>query len=180
VPLLTGLLAVVFGIAGIRSTRDPRVAGRGLAIAGLVLGLVSLVGWSLFGGLVGVGYVRSKPARAAAEQFTADLSAADVTTAQSRCTSTVARPTLEAAAAAMRPWGPVSNMTSSQVSYGVYNGSETCGLNGVAVFANTRANYSFRLVKQAGVFKVEGFSFTDQRGVPPAAPATAPATTPAN
>jgi hypothetical protein len=180
VPLLTGLLAVIFGIAGIRTTRDPRFGGRGLAIAGLVLGLASLIGWSLFGGLIGVGFVRSQPARAVAQQFTTDLSAGDVATAQSRCTGSVARPPLDAAAASMQPWGPLLDMTSSQFNYGVYSGSETCALNGVATFANTRANYSFRLVKQAGVFKVEAFSFVDQKGVPATAPTKAAGTTRAN
>jgi len=40
VPFLTGLLAVIFGVVGMRRTRDRRVGGRGLAIAGLCLGIV--------------------------------------------------------------------------------------------------------------------------------------------
>ena len=36
-------------------------------------------------------------------------------------------------------------MTSSRFNYGVYGGAETCTLDGVATFANTRATYSFRL-----------------------------------
>jgi hypothetical protein len=174
VPLLTGLLAVAFGLAGIRTTRDPRIRGRGLAIAGLVLGLVSLAGWSLFGGLIGVGYARSRPARAAAEQFTTNLAAGDVTTAQSRCTGTVPRPSLDAAAATMRPWGPLSDFTASNFNYSILNGTETCSLTGAATFANnTRANFSFRLVKHSGAFRVDSFSIANQKGA--ATPATIPA-----
>ena len=69
-------------------------------------------------------------------------------------------------------------MTSSRFNYGVYGGTETCTLDGTATFANTRANYSFRLVKQAGVFTVDGFSLLDQKdvlsGATPSAPATSP------
>ena len=177
VPLLTGLLAVAFGLAGIRTTRDPRIRGRGLAIAGLVLGLVSLAGWSLFGGLIGVGYARSRPARAVAEQFTTDLAAGDVTAAQSRCTAAVARPSLDAAAASMRPWGPLSDFTASNFNYSILNGTEICALTGVATFANnTRADFSFRLVKQSGTFRVDSFSIANQSGM--ATPATTPASAP--
>ena len=36
------ILAIVFGILGIQKTKDPRYGGKGLAIAGLVLGIVML------------------------------------------------------------------------------------------------------------------------------------------
>jgi hypothetical protein len=179
VPLLTGLLAVAFGLAGVRATRDPRLRGRGLAIAGLTLGLVSVAGWSLFGGLLGVGYVRSRPAQAVAEQFTTDLAAGNVTTAQSRCTGTVARPSLDAAAASMRPWGPLSDFTASNFNYSVFNGTETCTLTGVATFATTRANFSYRLVRQAGTFRIDSFSVVNQNGTatPTKIPASSPTST---
>jgi len=176
VPLLTGVLAILFGAAGIRATRDPRFRGRGLAIAGLVLGIVSFVAWSLFGGMLGLGYVRSKPARAVAHQFTADLAAGDVPAAQSRCTSNVTRPSLDAAANAMRSWGALSDMTTSRFNYGAHTGGETCVLDGVATFANARANFSFRLVKQGAVFRVDAFSFVDQKGLPAGTVPSAPAT----
>jgi len=42
-PIIGGLVAIVTGILGLSRTKDPRVGGRGLAIAGLVLGCVSIV-----------------------------------------------------------------------------------------------------------------------------------------
>ena len=41
--LILGVLAVIFAILGIRSTRRPEVKGRGLAIAGLVCGIVGFL-----------------------------------------------------------------------------------------------------------------------------------------
>ena len=37
------ILAIIFGIIGLNKTRDPRVGGKGLSIAGICLGCVSLV-----------------------------------------------------------------------------------------------------------------------------------------
>jgi prepilin-type processing-associated H-X9-DG protein len=46
IPILPAILATIFGILGIsKANRDPRVRGRGLAIAGLTLGIASVVLW---------------------------------------------------------------------------------------------------------------------------------------
>src|SRR5215813_5339276 len=50
VPVVTSLLAVILGFAGLRKARDPRYGGKGVAIAGLLLGLLGLVGWASAGG----------------------------------------------------------------------------------------------------------------------------------
>ena len=42
-PVLGGLVAIVTGIIGLVRTRDPRVGGKGLAIAGISVGVVSIV-----------------------------------------------------------------------------------------------------------------------------------------
>ena len=41
VPLITGLLAVILGVMGLRATKNPKYTGRGMAVAGLILGLIS-------------------------------------------------------------------------------------------------------------------------------------------
>jgi prepilin-type processing-associated H-X9-DG protein len=43
IPVLGGIVAIVLGIVGLTKTKDPRVGGKGMAIAGLVLGGVSIV-----------------------------------------------------------------------------------------------------------------------------------------
>ncbi|MBM4020243.1 MAG: DUF4190 domain-containing protein [Planctomycetes bacterium] len=41
-----GILAIIFGAVGMRDTRrDPNVKGRGLAVAGLILGIIDIVLW---------------------------------------------------------------------------------------------------------------------------------------
>lgn len=43
VPLLPGILAVVFGILALKSMKDPRIAGKRLAISGIVIGALALL-----------------------------------------------------------------------------------------------------------------------------------------
>jgi prepilin-type processing-associated H-X9-DG protein len=45
IPLIPAVLAIIFGIIGINQTRAGRGGGRGLAVAGLVCGAVSLLFW---------------------------------------------------------------------------------------------------------------------------------------
>jgi prepilin-type processing-associated H-X9-DG protein len=46
VPLLPSLAAIITGALGIRKSKDPAVSGKGMAVAGLTLGIVGLVGWA--------------------------------------------------------------------------------------------------------------------------------------
>ena len=47
-----GIAAVITGALGMRKARDPAVTGKGLAIAGLVLGILNLLGWGAYIGLI--------------------------------------------------------------------------------------------------------------------------------
>jgi hypothetical protein len=72
IPGITGLGAIGFGIGGVRATRNPLVRGRGVAIAGLILGILNVGGW----GVAAVGWWEaSGPMRGAARQFVVDVSA---------------------------------------------------------------------------------------------------------
>src|SRR5678815_5107834 len=41
-----GLLAILFGLLGMGKAKDPRVGGKGLAVVGLLLGVLGTVGWA--------------------------------------------------------------------------------------------------------------------------------------
>jgi len=61
---ILGIIAIVFGGVGISQTGNPGVGGRGMAIAGLVTGVVALffwpmlwiIGWYAFGWTAGYWY----------------------------------------------------------------------------------------------------------------------------
>ena len=80
--VVTGLIAVITGIIGISATKNPAVKGRGMAIAGLILGLVGMVGGGLcigFGGYAGVmAYKEMKPAYESATGLVEAASAGDI------------------------------------------------------------------------------------------------------
>ncbi|HEV2296155.1 MAG TPA: DUF4190 domain-containing protein [Tepidisphaeraceae bacterium] len=52
VPFAPGIASIVTGAIGLRKTRDPAVTGKGMAIAGLVLGVVNLLGWAAYFALI--------------------------------------------------------------------------------------------------------------------------------
>src|SRR5450432_783256 len=87
IPFLSGILAVIFGIVGIK--KSPQSGGKGLAITGLILGILSFLGWAGFVTVGGLGtlamYRASAQPRAVAKQFAQDLSAGNVDAALGRC-----------------------------------------------------------------------------------------------
>lgn len=52
VPFLPGIAAIVTGAIGMRKARDPAVTGKGMAIAGLTLGVLNILGWGAYVGLI--------------------------------------------------------------------------------------------------------------------------------
>jgi hypothetical protein len=165
IPFITGLLAVICGILGIAKTKDPRYSGRGLAIAGLLLGLLSIVLWGVFGSGAYALYAYGKPARNTANQFARDLSAGDVQAAQSRCTPTVTREEIETAIKTMKPWGALKETTLPIFLMNKSTGSaETAEVGPVAIFQNApNVAYFAHLVKENGQFKVDGFFFQNNQ-----------------
>src|ERR1700689_5061154 len=69
IPILSQLLALIFGIVGIRATSKPNVGGRGMAIAGIVLALLGFACYGLIAVGGGFAYIQTKPARALAKQY---------------------------------------------------------------------------------------------------------------
>jgi hypothetical protein len=169
VPFITGLLAVILGIVGLKATKDPRYTGRGMAIAGLVLGLLSLLLWGIFGGTAGIGgwmaYNYTKPAREAAKQFASDLAAGNVDAAQARTTSRVKREELQAAADKMKNWGTFQDTTMPVGSVQKTNGVEEAYVAGVATFSKAGGvPYVVGFTKEGGTLKVTGFMLTGNDG----------------
>jgi Domain of unknown function (DUF4190) len=165
VPFITGLFAVILGIVGIRKTRDPHVGGKGFAIAGIILGLISMTLWGLFGGGLYAAYVYGKPAREAAKQFAVDLASGNLDAAQARCTATISREDLTKAAENLKSLGAVQDTTFLSFNQRSTNGVTTFDLGGVAHFKGHTLPYLVRLVKEGDTFKVDGFTVGDRVAV---------------
>ncbi len=160
VPFITSIAAVILGVVGIKKTKDPQVGGKGLAIAGLVLGIVGLAGWGLFGGFLYVAYAKSVPARAIATQFATDLAAGN-TNAAVAATGGMTAQQLDAVSQQMKPWGGLTGTAFPGFNTRVnVDGTTTCELTGTATFATAgQKTYTVTLVKNNGVFKINKFNF---------------------
>lgn len=148
VPLLTGILAVILGFVGISATRKPNVGGRGLAIAGLILGLLSIVGWAGFGGLMGWGYMATAPNRAAAKTFVTDLSSGDITSASAMCVSGTSTESLQKTSDQLKPLGPLTSVHFFSFNVNSTNGNSTTVVAGNAIFGNSPQTVQVTFVKQ--------------------------------
>lgn len=159
VPLITSFLAIILGIFGIRATRDPRYSGRGLAIGGILLGILGLVVWAGVGILVYAFHGFGAPARATAARFAGDMAAGDVAAARRSCTSTITDQDLEAAVEKMKAWGALRSTTLIAVPQKSQT-VEGFDVAGGANFTNVAGMpFAVHLVKEGGVLKVDGFDF---------------------
>src|SRR5689334_13518453 len=108
---ITALLSIVLGFVGISATSNRRKTGRGMAIAGLVLGILWIGIYLLFGSGLYALYVGSKPVKAAAEQFTNDMLKGDVASAAALCDPNMAQADLQSSSDQMKSWGTLTNLT---------------------------------------------------------------------
>jgi hypothetical protein len=157
VPFVTGILAIIFGIVGLRKTRDPSVAGKGMAVAGLVLGIVGVLGWTGFAVLAGFAAADAKPAKQAASQFLTDLSTGNITAATAE--SNGLNPAqLTTDSATIASYGAVQSINISTYNINSFNGQTTANLSGTVWFAGGPKTCTFTLVKIGGVFRVTLYS----------------------
>lgn len=159
VPLVTGLLAILFGIIGMRRARHPYTGGKGLAIAGLILGIVSAVFWCSCVGFSSVMYVQSGPARGVTRQYIQDLSADNLAAAQANAASQISPTQIQAQRDEATRWGTLSNLRFTGMYYNTVNGATQWRLTGLAFFAKGPHAFEAVLVNENGQWKVEQLRF---------------------
>jgi len=159
VPLLTQLLAILFGWIGIRRARDPQSGSKGIAIAGLLLGIVGIVGWAAFGGAMLILVSASAPGRAVARQFLQDLSSGNASAAKMACVPDLSQSDITATSQKLQAWGPLADVTFTGVNMEANAGSNTkLHLDGRARFANGTHTCEIDLVKLGGTYQVKGYN----------------------
>ena len=161
IPFLMGLLAIILGFVGLRRARDPQVAGggRGLAVVGIILGFIGLIGWTIFFAFGGLALwtavkVTEKP-RAAARQVVMDLSNGNLAGAMSGCSSRMDKEEMSQLMKTMKPWGPLQDMTNTSISIDTDGGV----LKGKATFANTTKDYEIHVDLETDQWKVMSLEF---------------------
>jgi hypothetical protein len=160
IPIVTGLLAVIFGIVGLNKARNPYVSGKGMSIAGLVLGLISLIGWGAFGALVGVGWNEFGKPTLVAVQFAQQLSQGNVDAAMAYTTG-IAREKLVADSDAMKAAGPILSLGAQNFKKDAEAGKpETLSMSGMSIRQNGKnGTFTMTLTKVGNDYKVSDYSF---------------------
>lgn len=156
VPFLLGLVAVILGALGIRKANDPQVAsGKGLAITGLILGILSLGMWTLFGGGIFALIKGTAPQRDIARQVVTDLAAGNVSAASAN-TEGLSTEELDKLSTTMKSWGALTDTTV----FGVAAEPGKTQVTGVAKFGQTAKSFQAVVVKGAdGKLKVTQLHF---------------------
>jgi hypothetical protein len=158
-----GIVGVILGFLGLRNARDPSVGGRGMAITGVVVGLLSILTSIIAVGGIYYGLHSAlkitQQQRAVARQFVQDLSSGDPANASKEATGNVTAADLSALGDKLHPLGAFKDMTSNQININDTNGVATCKLHGTAEFANGNQAYDITLTRVGGVWKVSQAQF---------------------
>ena len=160
VPFITGITAMITGALGIKKANDPRYGGRGIAIAGLVLGAMSVLFWALFGGGFWALFKATNAPRDVAAAFVRDVSAGDIESAQSHTGQLVSADELKELSTLMQDWGAFKELNSFNRSIQSRPGQTECVIGGTAEFTQgTPRHYEITLVKQGEEWKVVEWRF---------------------
>jgi Domain of unknown function (DUF4190) len=159
IPFVTGLVAVITGFIGISTTSNPAVKGRGMAIAGLILGLLSLAGW----GLLSIGSVAlfhgSTAQRVFAKQYLADLSGGNIDQCVQHSSSRLTRDQIAGFSKQAQGWGTMNDTTVMAFSLDNNNGTFKGAVSGACKFNSGTHTFVMALIKESGVLKVDAFQW---------------------
>ena len=157
---IPSLLAVILGFIGIRKTRDPSVGGKGLSIAGLVMGVIGLGIWLVFGAFLYIVFqmisVELTEVRSVSHQFVQDLSEGKIDAAASHAGQSLDRKELEKSSAAMKDLGPFNEIIG-EPGFIPEGNTFRWEIKGRAVFNKADKPIAMRLVKGGSTYRVESF-----------------------
>jgi Domain of unknown function (DUF4190) len=160
VPLITSLLAIILGFVGIKATGNNRAGGRGLAIAGLILGLLGIIGWSIGGVTMVIGFAKAKEmASQNCQPFVQAVSAGDYSKASAY--SNMPQEDMQTLHDQIAGWGALNNMSISGFNFQKNAGTPGhMNMNGHASFATVGAkDFDAEMESSAGQFKVVKIEF---------------------
>jgi len=174
-PVLTSLLAFILGLVGISSAKDPAVRGRGMAVAGLILGVLGLLGWGT-GIDRGVRFMqRTQPERTFSKTYVTALTAGNLDSDLSRSIDKSTRDSLQTLQQRSQGWGSLQStiilafpveVFQTTVQNGVQSSSTKYVrfVTGVCQFTNGQHQFQMGLVKDSsGKLKVDTFNWTQSR-----------------
>lgn len=159
--VITGIIAVITGIIGLKATKDPNVKGRGFAITGIILGLLfGVLGAGCFattGAAALWGYKQIAPAIETTNGFTRAIAAGDASAAMQYVdASSVSQVEVENMITQLQALGQPDEFKPTQMDANANNGVMVVNLGGTLSYPNNvTKSITARLAKQAdGTYKV--------------------------
>jgi hypothetical protein len=145
IPVLPGVAAIGFGLLGLHQTRRPEVTGRGLAIAGIVLGIVNFCLCGLAGVGIGLFVQSSEPARQFGRAFAFEVAQGQVDAAVTRVDSSITRSELEALHQHMQSFGALAEVRYHNIASNLDGGGTVWTLGGTARFSSGDRDFEVRI-----------------------------------
>lgn len=162
-PMIHSVLAVGFGFAGIRRTRNPYIGGRGMAISGLILGVVGtgfwLVAFSGFYVLMQSVIAEQTRAASVADGFFKDLSEGKIDAALARRVPGSDRAQLVAAAESLKAAGPFNEIIGQLRPIPLENGEFRWTIDGQAEFSRDTKRFRMSLSRDGDEYKIDQFAW---------------------
>jgi multisubunit Na+/H+ antiporter MnhG subunit len=154
IPFVTGVLAVLLGIVGFIRTGDPLKRGRWMAVVGILLGILSVSLWTVFGGGALAAWGALKAPGVATHEFIHDLAAGDMTGAKSHSAG-LSEADLRTLADSVTAHGTFVDTTFNNVS--IKNSDAT--VDGSTAFNTGSVTTHARLTYTGGSWKVTDLTF---------------------
>lgn len=164
IPVIPQLIAIITGFIGLKSAGKPGMSGRGLAIAGLVLGFIGLLGWVVGGGLtafgVGAIFKMSAPMVADCKSFTTDLANGNVDSAYAFCDSSIPRDEIKSLSDTVQKWGSFTDLSLPVRKKELVSGTWYWSFSGAATFSSGVRTAEFEMRQQTdGSFKINSVEY---------------------
>ena len=157
IPFAGGVLAIVFAIVGFVRTAGAERTGRWMAIVGLILGILSIGGWGVFGGGIWALWKVTEAPRIAAHDYIRDLSTGDVADCMAHSVSPpVTQDGVQDLVDIAKKYGTFKDTTFTDTK--VVN--DDASLSGEATFSGGTLDVDVDLRKVGGEWKIKKMSFT--------------------
>jgi len=166
IPWITGFLAVILGIVGIKKSNDPRIqSGKALSIVGIILGLISIVAWTAFGGSIFALFHATQGERNYAAAFVKTVASGNAAAVKAKCAPNITSDEIDTLIKESKPWGAVSDVTTPIAIKNTQNGKTQAFASGIATFGQTKHQFMMTMEKAAGAnddaYRVTGFMYPE-------------------
>src|SRR6266576_4444715 len=145
-----GLLAILFGALGMGKAKDPRIGGKGLAIVGILLGLISIVAYAAVGYGIYWGAGKLKE-MASGIQFIGALNRGNIAEAKTYTTGKMTDAELAQLSVTMKSMGEFKQLLNPTTKFE----NDVLDIKGTGKFTNGNKEIHFVMVKTPTGYKVD-------------------------